>query len=73
MAGDDLTHSTLQDGQADGESEAYWKGYNDYGIPGFSKPVYTPPAGHEKAYKEGWNARRLEEDEQLLREWTGLP
>ncbi len=73
MAGDDLTRSTLRDGRAEGEREAYEKGYNDYGIPGFIKSVYAPPAGYENAYKEGWNTRRMEEDEELLREWTGVP
>ena len=72
MAGDDLTGSTLQDGQAERESEAYERGYNDHGIPGFIKSVYAPPAGYERAYKEGWNTRRMEEDEELLREWTGV-
>lgn len=73
MAGDELTGSTVRGGRTEGEKEAYRKGYNDYGIPGFVKSVYAPPAGYEKAYKEGWHTRRSEEDEQLMREWTGLP
>jgi hypothetical protein len=73
MAGDDLTHSTLGDGPDEGEREAYEKGYNDYGIPGFIKSVYAPPVGYEQTYKEGWDTRRMEEDEELLREWTGVP
>ncbi len=69
MAGDD----PVRDGKTERERESCRKGYNDYGIPGFIKPVYAPPAGYEKDYKEGWNTRRLEEDEHQLREWTRLP
>ena len=73
MTGDEPTGSTGQDNLPEGEREAYWKGYNDYFSHRPSKSAYDPPAGYEKPYREGWDTRRLEEDEQLMREWTGLP
>ena len=72
MASDDLTRSGDPDGLTEEERAAYLKGYNDYVPQGIVSPAYDPPAGHGKAYREGWDARRLEEDERLLREWTGL-
>jgi len=73
VANDDLTGSIDHDWLPEEERKAYWEGYNDYVPQGVLKPAYNPPTGNEKAYREGWNTRRLEEDEQLLREWTGLP
>jgi len=75
MADDDLNSrsgSIVSDIRPEEERKAYWKGYNDYLLIGVVEPSYEPPTGCEKAYKEGWETRRLEEDERLLQEWTGL-
>jgi hypothetical protein len=72
-AGDDSIFLTGWNNLPEGERQYYLDGYNDCFSYRHTPSGYNPPAGHEKAYKEGWEARRSEEDEQLLREWTGLP
>lgn len=70
MAGDDSTGSIIPEGLSEGESVAFWQGYNDYGT-GLHKPVYDPPQEFEKAYTQGWQQRRQEDFEEQLRDWAG--
>lgn len=51
--------------------QAYLDGYNDCFSYRHTPLRYNPPLGYEKAYKAGWEARMSEEDQQLIREWTG--
>ena len=64
---------TVRDNLSDGERQAYLDGYNDCFSYRHTPSGYNPPLGYEKAYQEGWEARKVEEDEQLIQEWTGLP
>jgi hypothetical protein len=72
-ADDDSIFLTGWNNLPEGERQYYLDGYNDCFSYRHTPFGYNPPAGHEKAYKEGWEARRSEEDEQIIREWTGLP
>ena len=64
--------SIVPDSLSEEEKKAAWKGYNDYLLIGVLEPSYNPPTGYERSYKAGWEARRLEEDERLIRENVGL-
>ena len=55
------------------EQQAYLDGYNDCVLYRHIPFGCKPTSGCEEAYMLGWYARMQEEDEQLLREWTGLP
>lgn len=70
-AGDDPIFVAGWNNLPEGERQYYLDGYNDRFSFRHAPSGYRPPAGHEQAYKEGWEARRSEEDEQLLREWAG--
>lgn len=73
MADDDVNPSTETNG-VEGDTEekqAYRQGNADYLALGVREDAYNPPAGYEQAYKAGWEARRTEEDEILMREWAG--
>ena len=70
-AGDDTIFVAGWNNLPEGERQYYLDGYNDCLSSRHAPSGYRPPAGHERAYKEGWEARRSEEDEQLLREWAG--
>lgn len=72
-AGDDTIFVAGWNSLPEGERQYYLDGYNDCFSFRHTPGGYRPPAGHEQAYKEGWEARRAEEDEQLLREWAGPP
>lgn len=67
-----ISGSIVSDILPEEKRKAYWKGYNDYLLIGVLEPSYDPPTGYEKAYKEGWETRRLEEDERLLQANVGL-
>lgn len=64
--------SQTTDAEVDSEeAKAYRKGNADYLSLGVREVAYNPPPGHEQAYQKGWEDRRSEEDEILLREWSG--
>ncbi len=67
-AGDDSMFLTGWNNLPESERQAYLNGYGDY----LSNRRYNPPAGHEKAYEEGWKVRRQEDFEEQLRAMSGL-
>jgi hypothetical protein len=72
-ATDDSRGPAAPEKLSDVERQAFLDGYNDCVLYRHIPFGYKPTAGYEEAYREGWFARMQEEDEQRLREWTGLP
>ena len=72
-SGDDQRDSIGQENRSAEEMQAHLDGYNDCFSYRHIPFGYKPTAGYEEAYKAGWNERMQEEDEQMIREWTGLP
>lgn len=72
-SGDDRCDLIGQESRSAEERQAHLDGYNDCFSYRHIPFGYKPTAGYEEAYKAGWEERMQEEDEQMLREWTGLP
>ena len=70
---DDSRGPLTPENLSDVERQAFLDGYNDCVLYRHIPFGCKPTAGYEEAYMKGWYARMQEEDEQLLREWTGLP